>query len=211
MGVELDVEPPAMRVGDLGRAHEMELPAFEPGLAHAERPAMRPQRIEPLPLRQRLDPADHRAAILPRPARSGDEIVYRNIDHRQIAPRIPGGGIERRGKAMPLEHRQHVAVGRGPAIIDRDHHRGTRQAVRGEPLDCLAQRQHRQARSRQPRHARREPLGRHEQAAAKGRAGRQPQAMIAKDAQLGAGHAAGEHRQAGPPGGSQQGALGQHR
>ena len=55
VGVELDVEPAALRLGEFGGGHDVELAPLEPGLVDAQLRAEAAQRLEPLLERQRLD------------------------------------------------------------------------------------------------------------------------------------------------------------
>jgi hypothetical protein len=143
--VELDVEPTTGSLRKLVGGHHLELAQLEPGLAHLKLRSEASERVQPLPDRERLDPrGDSRSVDLGASGR-GDEIIHRNVDHRKLLPGIPSGRVKRRRQLVSFEDRQHVRECRDPAVVDGDGDRRPRQAALLEPVDRVAQRQHRQA------------------------------------------------------------------
>ena len=128
MGVQLDVQAAPIGRADLGRAHQMKLAALPPFIrAHAKPGGARAQRL--LALRQRgqfHDLGDDREALARRPAGASQDVIDNHIDHRYLMVGVPRRHIDGRRQGQSFQDRQHMAIGRAPAVIDGDHHRVVR-------------------------------------------------------------------------------------
>ena len=216
VGVQLDVQAPAAPVGDLVRGHQMKQPGIGQRVERHVEPVAQP--VAQLPagraIRGRADGRDdgfrgglalvvviqleasRQGVVQPGQvelpaARAGQQIADGHVVHRLVAHHRLAVQIQRGRQPRAFQHRQHVAVGAGPTVVDGDHAGAVRQRAVAPPGHGLVQAQDGQAEPAQAGHAVGEGVGGHEQIVAVVPVA-QPDAVVAQDAQVRPGQMPGQ-------------------